>query len=542
MGNLALCLSCLEEWRSCAGARPRNPPPPAASQALLPPRISWAWCGPHSVELSEVMEVMEMVVMKGVQRGSSCGKWPPALVRLPTGCRLAGLRVGAAGLLGALAPNATAAASQLREQELLQHLLRERGPQRLQEAKNTEELRAQWERLVRQAEARSGLLWQIVLATQNFGAACRALLAELRQGWLGPGGHPGAMQCLQLVFWEAASWADDSEQVLENSWRLVELLAGTVVEAQLVRGQLQQLQEWAQLAGDGAVCVQQELLWALELGPLVPSLWTGLGVQLKLEGAASEHQGLKSKNRMLASPQRSVKLAWLSERLKQLTQHPSRSRPSHWAPWDLQGLPYRWCVARPRRWAWGPQGSPVSPAVLQAVGVPPGDLWSEAQEQDIGFMWGAAQGVWRGPVELAVLEEDLRWNSWLWAHAGAQSPRGGGGAVHSGGVSYPSAPLYPTLAILCPPHPPALSRPPTLEKTSLFAGHLEELLMLLPRLCSAVPCGTEVMLAQPGGPVELPRILGTAGLKHWTRAPGEGLDPKGLNQRWSGGLGSRASA
>lgn len=109
---------------------------------------------------------------------------------------------------GPLAADAALAASQLREQELLLRLLRERAPHtepRLQEAGIPSELCTRWHHLVQQAETRWRLLKQLVPAAQSFETACKALLVQLGPSeqllaelQLGPKSPKESLQNLQV--------------------------------------------------------------------------------------------------------------------------------------------------------------------------------------------------------------------------------------------------------------------------------------------------------------------------------------------------------
>lgn len=68
-------------------------------------------------------------------------------------------------------------------------------------------------------------------------------------------------------------------------------------EAQLVREQLEKLQELARLTGD-AVCAQRALLCGLGTVSTEPSPPASLGARLELAGAASECQALKDQEQV----------------------------------------------------------------------------------------------------------------------------------------------------------------------------------------------------------------------------------------------------
>ncbi|XP_007954312.2 epiplakin [Orycteropus afer afer] len=565
--------------------------------------------GAEETLVTQVTQVTETVVAKAVQRDPACRREPPALVRLWAGGGeggragtpgaeagplqappgpLAALRSWMDGMeelqasQGPPAPNTTAATAQLREQEV---------EPRLRGAQGSVELRGQWERLVQRAEARWGLLRQLVPGARSFEAACGALLArlgpgerllaELQQSPLQPGGCLGPAQRLQFMGREAAARADGLEQVLESGQRLAALLDED--EARLVR---------AQLAGNGAARVRRELLRAPDGGSLLPSPPAAPGAWLELQRAASDHPGLKNQEQL------HVQLAQLADRLEQLAWRAERTSlaGAHPAPSQEQPLP----LGSP-----GPEGvalqAGLHPAqelglgapVLQAEGGFPGHRWSEAQEQDSEVTGGPAQSVHWGPVELAVLQEDLQPEGWLQA---TQVPGLYWRPDLQGGTWTVKGTGHPGLLLGCRPAVYACSveRPPTLEETLLFLSHLvEELLALLPRLCLAVPWGTQGapvtrgsglhsgfkgqprvlqkpgclqgwaqllgasgcwlassgrgthsrlqqqveesgnrgVLAQPWGLLALPGALGAAGLKCWTGATGQVLALRGPNQR-----------
>lgn len=219
MGNWASRLGCLGEKRSRLRAGPKAQEGPSLSaelQSLHLPGVSWAWWGTHAIQVTEVTEtvVTETVVIEAVevgpgQQGGQPAQAPPALLNTLQSW-LDGMEELQASQ-GPLTADATVAAAQLQEQELLQRLLQERALQvepRLQEAGSPAKLRTQWHHLVQQAEARWGLLQQLVPAVRSFDAARETLLAqlaprerlltELGQDQLGPKGQERAVQCLQV--------------------------------------------------------------------------------------------------------------------------------------------------------------------------------------------------------------------------------------------------------------------------------------------------------------------------------------------------------
>ncbi|KAK7799249.1 hypothetical protein U0070_023702 [Myodes glareolus] len=223
---------------------------------------------------------------------------------------------------GPLAADATLAASQLREQELLLRLLRERAPHmepRLQEAGSPAELCTQWHRLVQQAETRWRLLKQLVPTAQSFETACKALLVQLNPSeqllaklLLEPKCPEESLPYSQEVYKGVGVRAKDLERVLETGRRLTELL--TSDQAQLVRQQLDHFQERVRLTESQVACAQQKLLYAQRTASFEASPPADSEAQLGLEGSASAHPGLKDQKQL------SVQLAQLAERLEQLAQ------------------------------------------------------------------------------------------------------------------------------------------------------------------------------------------------------------------------------
>ncbi|XP_045037538.2 uncharacterized protein [Desmodus rotundus] len=408
MGNRASGLGCLGKGRHRTRAGPEargGPSPPATPQGPPPPGISWACWGPWAVEVTEVTEVTETVVTEMVAT-EAVEVSPGPLDTLRSW--LDGMEELQASQ-APLAPDVTVAAAQLREQELLRRLLGERALQVervLQEAQSPVELRAQWDRLVQRAEARCGILEQLVPAAWSFKEACRALLVRLTPGkqpltqlglgQAGPEGREGAIGHLQDGCEGAVTCAEGLDRALEAGRRLLELLAED--EAQLVREQLEKLQELARLTGD-AVCAQRALLCGLGTVSTEPSPPASLGARLELAGAASECQALKDQEQLRAQ------LAGLAERLEQLAQ---------WAEAPYQVVAHTVSVREPHL----PLGAP-GPAELTAVGTgdqsqdmgsgAPAAFWSETQE-DTGLKAtrGPAELTWRGLVEPAASEEGLQ--------------------------------------------------------------------------------------------------------------------------------------
>ncbi|XP_045037541.2 uncharacterized protein [Desmodus rotundus] len=422
MGNRASGLGCLGKGRHRTRAGPEargGPSPPATPQGPPPPGISWACWGPWAVEVTEVTEVTETVVTEMVAT-EAVEVSPGPLDTLRSW--LDGMEELQASQ-APLAPDVTVAAAQLREQELLRRLLGERALQVervLQEAQSPVELRAQWDRLVQRAEARCGILEQLVPAAWSFKEACRALLVRLTPGkqpltqlglgQAGPEGREGAIGHLQDGCEGAVTCAEGLDRALEAGRRLLELLAED--EAQLVREQLEKLQELARLTGD-AVCAQRALLCGLGTVSTEPSPPASLGARLELAGAASECQALKDQEQLRAQ------LAGLAERLEQLAQ---------WAEAPYQVVAHTVSVREPHL----PLGAP-GPAELTAVGTgdqsqdmgsgAPAAFWSETQE-DTGLKAtrGPAELTWRGLVEPAASEEGLQPEG-AWDRALQQAPR-----------------------------------------------------------------------------------------------------------------------
>ncbi|KAM5313635.1 uncharacterized protein AAES06_019632 isoform 4-T4 [Glossophaga mutica] len=410
MGNRASGLGCLGKGRPrTTGASPGargSPCSPAAPQGPPPPGTSWACWGPWAVEVTEVTEVTEtvvteMVVTEAVEASpgplDTLRSWLDGMEELQAS-------------QAPLAPDVTVAAAQLREQELLQRLLGERALQverALQEAQSPAELRAQWDRLVQRTEARCGLLERLVPAAWSFREARGALLVQLtlgerpltqlRQGQAEPRGGEGATGHLQDGCEGAVACSESLNRALEAGRRLLELLAED--EARLVREQLEQLQDLAQLTGD-AVHAQRALPCGLSTASTEPSPPASLGARLEPAGAASECQGLKDQEQLRAQ------LAGLAERLEQLAQRAE-------APGQV--------VAQAESvWEPHPPLGTAGPTELVEVGTgdqaqdggcgAPAALWSETREEDTGLKatWGPAQLIWWDLGEPAAGEERLQ--------------------------------------------------------------------------------------------------------------------------------------
>nr|XP_020026001.1 uncharacterized protein LOC109690835 [Castor canadensis] len=556
MGNRASRLGCLGEKKSHSGARARSqrvPSPPSAPRGPLPPRIIWAWWGPRAIQVTEVTEtvVTETVVTEAMEVGFCCQEGQPAQV---SPAPLDTLRSWLDGMeelqasQGPLAADATVAAAQLREQELLQRLLRERAPQvepRLQEAGSPAELHTQWHCLVQRAEARWGLLERLVPAAQSFETACDTLLAQLSPGekllaelWQdqpGPEGREGAAQRLQHVCEAAAAHAKDLDRALETGQRLAELL--TEDQAQLVIQQLEQLQERVRLTISGVARAQWKLLHAVGTESAEPSPPASLETHLDLEGPPSKHPGLKDQMQL------SIQLTHLAERLEQLAQRAE-------APGQAAVPTMSICEQC------------LSPAVLRAEMESLGGHWSEAQEQDSKLKavwepsaWGPAEWIWCGLAERTALEEGLQpagsqipalqefpWGkqtlvvSWPWR-----------GLALRGGVTCEGT-CYLGLLMELLDCQAAKERLHTLEAMLMPVGHLMEELFtrsnraLAKGLHSDFVDQHRVVQAQSWVLEELPGVLGAAGMKHWIGAPGEALALRGPDQGRPRDLGSRAQA
>ncbi|XP_036064758.1 uncharacterized protein LOC118597355 [Onychomys torridus] len=546
MGNPASRLGCLGERRSRSHTNPRTHTssrtrgdlsPAAAPQGPLPPGIPWAWWGSRTVQVTEVTEtvVTETVVTEAVEMGPCRQRQQQAqatLAPLDTLCSwLDGMEELQASQ-GPLAADAALAAFQLREQELLLRLLRERAPHmepRLQEAGSPAELCTQWHRLVQQAETRWRLLVQLVPAAQSFETACKALLGKLApseqllaERQRGPKHPEESLQYFQEVCEGVVVCTEDLERVLETGQRLAELL--TSDQAQLVQRQLDQFQERVRLTESQVACAQQKLLYAQRTVSSKSSPPAVLEAQLELEGSALAHPGLKDQKQL------SVQLAQLAERLEQLAQWAEAS--SH--------------AAAPTVTIW--DQSPSS-AVLQADTKPLEGHWLETQEQDTGLraIWEPAVQILCGLLEQAAIEE-LRpegdWNPALQEFPWGQQTLVVSWLRRSGNTAFGST---CHLGLLMDPlgcrdamSSPSCERIHTLEGILLLVGHLvEKLLSCSRRLSQAAPLGTKVVQAQSWVLEERP---GALSLKCWTQAPREVLALRSLDQGPPGGLGSRAKA
>uniref|UniRef100_A0A8C2M493 cDNA sequence BC024139 n=1 Tax=Cricetulus griseus TaxID=10029 RepID=A0A8C2M493_CRIGR len=546
MGNPASRLGCLGQRRSRSHTSPRTHASPrtrgdlspsAAPQSSLPPGIPWTWWGSHAVQVTEVTEtvVTETVVTEAVEMGPCRQRRQPAQAPLATLDTLCSWLDGMEELQasqGPLAADATLAASQLREQELLLRLLRERAPHmepRLQEAGSPAELCTQWHRLVQQAETRWRLLEQLVPAAQSFETACKALLVQLSPSeqllaelQLGPKCPEESLQDFQEVCEGVVARAKDLERVLETGWRLAELLTND--QAQLVWLQLDHFQERVRLTELQVAHAQQKLLSAQRTVSSKSSPPAGLEAQLELEGSAPAHPGLKDQKQL------SVQLTQLAERLEHMAQ---------WAETSSRAV-------APTVTIWNQ--SPSS-AVLQADTKPLEGHWLETQEQDTGLkaIWEPAVQILCGFMEQAAIEE-LRpegdWNSalqeFLW---GEQTlvvswlRRRGDTACRS---THHLGQLMDLLGCQAVMSSPSCERIHTLEGMLLLVGHLaDKLLLCSQRLAQAEPLGTKVVQAQSWVLEEPP---GALSLKCWTQAPREVLALRSLDLGTPEDLGSRAKA
>ncbi|XP_038199596.1 uncharacterized protein LOC119823586 [Arvicola amphibius] len=540
MGNPASRLGCLGERRNRSHTSPRTREdlsPSSAPQGPLPPGIPWAWWGSRAVQVTEVTEtvVTETVVTEAVEMGPCSQRRQPAqapLAPLDTLCSwLDGMEELQASQ-GPLAADATLAASQLREQELLLRLLRERAPHmepRLHEAGSPAELRTQWHRLVQQAETRWRLLEQLVPVAQSFEAACKALLVQLNPSeqllaelLLGPKCPEESLPYSQEMYKGAGVHAKDLERVLETGRRLTELL--TSDQAQLVRQQLDHFQERVRLTESQVACAQQKLLCAQRTASFKASLPAGSEAQLELEGSTSAHPGLKDQKQL------SVQLAQLAERLEQLAQ---------WAETSSHAV-------APTVTIW--DQSPSS-AVLQADTKPLEGHWLEIRERDtrLKAIWEPAVQTLCGLKEQAAMEE-LRpeddWNltsqEFLWG----QQTLVVSWLRRRGDTAYGSichlGLLMELLGCRAAVSGPSCERMHNLEGMLLLVGHLVERLVSYSRgLSQAEPLGTKVLQAQNWALEELP---GALSLKCWTQAPREVLTLRSLDQESPGDLRSRAKA
>ncbi|XP_013375561.1 PREDICTED: uncharacterized protein LOC102023873 isoform X2 [Chinchilla lanigera] len=546
MGNWASRLGCLGE-RSRLRPGPKaqeSPSPPANFQGLHPPGVSWAWWGTRAIQVTEVTEtvVTETVVTEAVevgpgQQGRQPAQVPPVLLNTLQSW-LDGMEELQASQ-GPLAADATVAAAQLREQELLQCLLQERAPQiepRLQEVGSPAKLRAQWHRLVQQAETRWGLLQQLVPAAQSFDAARETLLArlgpgerllaELGRGHLGPKGQERVLQCLQRMCEGATAYAEDLGRALETGQRLAELLMED--EARLVRQQLEGLQECVEQTVSGAAQVWQTLQCAQRIGRTEPLPPTGLEAQLDLEGVASEGPGLMDQEQV------SIQLAQLAEWLEQLTskaEAPGQAA-APMVPIQKQCLPPS-TLAPSGLW-------PGLGAVLQAELEALRGYWSETQEQDTGLKatWEPAQWIPCGLAQQAAIKKGLKPEAG-WAPVLQEFPEGQQSLVVSwpwrgpawrGGINFEGT-CHLSLLMNLPGSQPAMSCPPrerpcTLEGTLLLISHIMEELLTCPYGSSqAEPLRTKSWRLEV-----LPGVLGADRLKPWVAAPEQVLTQRDLDQ------------
>uniref|UniRef100_A0A8C5KS58 cDNA sequence BC024139 n=1 Tax=Jaculus jaculus TaxID=51337 RepID=A0A8C5KS58_JACJA len=541
MGNPASRLGCLGDRRSRSGTGPRaqgGPPSPTASQGPLPPGIPWAWWGPHAVQVTEVTEtvVTETVVTEAVEVPPCCqGRQPAQVPRAPldTLCSwLDGMEELQASQ-GPLSTDAALATAQLREQELLLRLLRERTPQvepRLQETGCPAELCAQWHRLIEQAEARWGLLEQLVPAVRSFEAAREAFLKQLSPGGrllaelhLRPTGLEGALQHLQLVCDGAVAHAGDLERVLHTGRRLAELL--TEDQAQLVQQQLDQLQELVRPTVSRTAYAHHKLPHDPRTRSLEPSPPTALEVQLDLQGSASEHPGFTNQKQL------SVQLVQLAEQLEQLaqwTQTPSQAA----AP----TVPI---------WKWI-----LSPVVLQAEMEPLVGYWSETEEQDVlKAIPGTAEQIWYGLTEQVTMEKEqqpedgrktaLQELPWGQQALAMSWPRRGPDLTEGATYEFTChlARLMELLGCQAIMSSPSRERMHTLEGMLLLVTHfVENLLTCSHRLYQTEPLETKVLQTRDWVLEKLP------GLKHKTGGLGEALALRCPDQGGSGHLWNRAQA
>ncbi|KAB1258006.1 Microtubule-actin cross-linking factor 1; isoforms 1/2/3/5 [Camelus dromedarius] len=376
------------EGKEARRGQPEGPSGPLPAGRSLGPARTRDLLGPlatRAVEVTEVTEVTETVVTEAVEVGPVQPGSQPALASPgpldTTRSWLEGMEELQASQ-GPLAPDVTVAVAQLREQKLLRRLLEERALQvelRLQEAQSPGQLRARWDGLVQRAEARWGLLEQLVPAARSFEVAHSALLAlltpgeqllaELWQDQLGPEGCKGAVQRLQGVCEGAAARTEGLERALEAGQRLAELLAavfrkevellgGCWSEAQkqdtrlkAIRGpvELAASEEGLQPEGSWAQALQvfpwelwgewtlsASLLWR---EPALPGRATGrgtchLGLLLEPQGcramassSTTERPRVLEGTVMLAAPRFAEELLTLPTRLSQAEPHGPKPGP-----------------------------------------------------------------------------------------------------------------------------------------------------------------------------------------------------------------------
>ncbi|KAL1767377.1 Growth-arrest-specific 2 domain containing [Sigmodon hispidus] len=557
MGNPASRLGCLGRSRSRSHTSPKShaslttrgdPSPSQAPQGPLPPGIPWAWWISHAVQVTEVTEtvVTETVVTEAVEASEVSTPFLQApLAPLDTLCSwLDGMEELQASQ-GPLTADATLAASQFREQELLLLLLRERASHmesRLQEAGSPVELYTQWHHLVQQAETRKGradsssifaprwrLLEQLVPAARSFESACKALLVKLslserllHELQLGPECPGKSLPYFQEMCEGIMARAKGLERVLETGQRLAELL--TKDQAHLVRQQLCQFQERVRLTESQVACAQQKLLCAQRTVRSKTSPSAGLGAQLELKRAASAHPEFKDQKQL------SVQLAQLAERLEQLAQGVETSNHA----------------TAPTVTIWNQN---PSPAVLQADMKPLEGLWLETQEQDTGLkvIWEPAVQILCGLTKQAAIEKlspEDAWNPALQEYLWGQQTlvvsclRRRRDTVY--GSTCHLGLLMDLLGCQAAVSSPSCERIHTLEGMLLFVDHLVEKLVLCSlRLNQAEPLGIKVVQAQSWGPEEVP---GALSLTCWTQAPREVLTVTSLDQGPPRELRSRTKA
>ncbi|XP_029386935.1 uncharacterized protein LOC110335144 [Mus pahari] len=547
MGNPASRLGCLGGRRNRSRFSPRihtNPrtqgdlsPRSEAPHGLLPPGVPWAWWGSCAVQVTEVTEtvVTETVVTEAVEMGPCKPRGQPVQAPLAALDTLRSWLDGMGELQatqGPLAADATLAASQLREQELLLRLLKERAPHvepKLREAGNPSELCTQWHRLVQKAETRWRLLEQLVPAAQSFETACKALvvqlssseqlLAELR---LGPKGLEESLPYLQEVCEGVVARARDLERVLQTGQRLAELL--TSDQARLVRQQLNQFQERVKLTESQAACAWQKLLFAQRTESSKPLPPAGPEAQLELEGSASTPPELEDLKQL------TVQLVQLAERLEQLAQ---------WAETSSQ-------AAAPAVTIWEQSLSSATP---QADTKPLEGHWLETREQDVWpkAIWEPAVQISCGLADQAAVEKlrpERDWNpglqEFLWGQQTlAVSWLGRRGAADHGSTCHLGL-LMDLQGCQAAMSSPSCKRIHTLEGVLLLVGHLVEKLVLCPhRLSQAESLRIKVVQAQNWVLEEMPPALTP---KYWTQAPREILTLRSLDQGPPGDLTSRAKA
>ncbi|XP_072806063.1 uncharacterized protein [Vicugna pacos] len=464
-------------WKAWRSFRPHRDPWPLTSRWLWPScgsrryRVCGAGPGGPLAPASPPLSLR----LSHWRTGKACRPSPGRQVGKD--CRLGEGKAPRRGSAGGWARVAAPfAQSHAHTWQLLRHLLEERALQvelRLQEAQSPGQLRARWDGLVQRAEARWGLLEQLVPAARSFEAARSALLAlltpgeqllaELWQDQLGPEGCKGAVQRLQGVCEGAAARTEGLERALEAGQRLAELLAED--EALLVRGQLQRLRERVRLTGEGAARARQKLLQDLGTESSDPSPLTSPAAQLEPKRAASEHRGLENREQVF--------------------------------PWELWG---EWTLSASLLWR-----EPALPG--RATGRGTCHLGLLLEPQGCRAMASSSTTerprVLEGMAMLAAphFAEELLTLPTRLSQAEPHGPKPGPVARGCGRHSH----LLDQAGVVMMALLPGVLRPPSLHQDS------------------ECPSDLQVVQARGWGLEEWPVALGAAGLKPWTRAPGKAL-------------------